>query len=144
MLPACPIGQRDGNFALGAFISFVEVSLDFQIAERAGIRVAPEAWIDRTYDGNGNLLPHTHSRAIIKSKGEILKQATSLIRRGQVHSSDGGNVSIDFQSIHLHAKMPYAKEIAEEVRNMLPHACSLTSEPFAMDFEDTGSELAFS
>ena len=112
--------------------------------ERAGIRVAPEAWVDRSYDSSGNLLPHTHSRAILKSRGEILKQASNLIRRGQVATADGNTISVDFQSIHLHAHIPNAAEIAEEIRAMIPHACALTSEPFAMDFEDTGTEPAFS
>ncbi len=112
--------------------------------ERAGIRVAPEAWIDRSYDASGNLLPHTHSRAVLKNRGEILKQAANLIRKGQVISADGTIVPIDFQTIHIHAKMADAKEVAEEIRQMIDHACSLTSEPFAMDFEDSAnSEPAY-
>lgn len=112
--------------------------------ERAGIRVAPEAWIDRAYDSNGNLLPHTHSRAIIKSPNEILRQAHNLIHRGIVQSVDGGPVQIDFQTIHIHAKLNDAKYIAEELRNMIPHACGLTSEPFPVEQEDPEfeSELA--
>jgi UPF0271 protein len=112
--------------------------------ERAGIRVAGEAWIDRMYDAQGHLLPHTHSRAIMKNPSEILKQAQSLIRNGTVHSNDGTNVKIDFQTIHLHPKMPQAKDVAEQVRMMIPHARGLTSEPFSVDEEDAGRSLAYS
>lgn len=104
--------------------------------ERAGIRVAGEAWIDRTYDGNGHLLPHTHSRAIIKNPNEILRQASNLIRHGTVQAADGSNVRIDFQTIHFHAKIPNAKVIAEQVRMMIPYACSLIAEPFSVEPED--------
>jgi len=99
--------------------------------ERAGIRVAGEAWIDRAYDSHGNLLPHSHSRAVLKSPQEILNQATNLIERGEVVAADGSKVKIDFQTIHLHSGMPNAKGIAESIRNSLPSACALTSEPFS-------------
>ncbi len=112
--------------------------------ERSGIRVAGEAWIDRTYDPTGHLLPHTHSRATLKNPAEILRQANSLIRYGTVQSSDGTTVKIDFQTIHLHARMPQAKVVAEQLRLMIPHACSLTAEPFTIDEEDDSYSLAYS
>lgn len=111
--------------------------------ERAGIRVAGEAWIDRTYDSNGHLLPHTHSRAIIKNPNEILRQASNLIRHGTVQSADGTTVRIDFQTIHFHAKIPNAKAIAEQVRMMIPYACSLIAEPFPVDHEEEPYCLAY-
>ncbi|PWT98933.1 MAG: LamB/YcsF family protein [Candidatus Melainabacteria bacterium] len=111
--------------------------------ERAGLRVAGEAWVDRAYDPNGSLLPHSHSRAILKSPREIINQAQTLIARREVVAVDGSRVPIDFQTIHLHAGMPNAKEIAETIRNMLPTACPLTAEPFTLGpVEDPG--LAFS
>ncbi len=103
--------------------------------ERAGIRVAQEAWLDRAYDNNGNLLPHTHSRAQMRSHNEIMNQARSLINHGEVIAADGSRVKIDFQTIHLHAGMPQARAIAEELRYMIPNPCALTSEPFTVEAE---------
>jgi UPF0271 protein len=111
--------------------------------ERAGIRVAGEAWIDRTYDANGHLLPHTHSRAVIKSPQEILRQASNLIRNGTVQCNDGTTIKVDFQTIHLHPKMPQAKTVAEQVRMMIPNARALTSEPFSIDEEDSDRTIAY-
>lgn len=111
--------------------------------ERAGIRVAGEAWVDRMYDANGQLLPHTHSRAVMKNPNDILRQAASLIRNGTVQSNDGTKVQVDFQTIHLHPRMPQAKLIAEQVREMLPNARALTAEPFTIDEEDPGRSLAY-
>jgi len=111
--------------------------------ERAGIRVAGEAWVDRAYDGHGALLPHSHSRAVIKSPQEILNQAHSLINRGEVTAVDGARVRIDFQSLHLHAGLPNLLNTADAIRNMIPHACSLTSEPFSIGPAEE-SELAYS
>lgn len=107
--------------------------------ERAGIRVAGEAWVDRAYDNHGNLLPHSHSRAILKSPQEILNQAHGLITRGEVTAADGSRVQLDFQTLHLHAGMPNAKNLAESIRDMLPHAQALTAEPFALEtVEESG------
>jgi UPF0271 protein len=111
--------------------------------ERAGIRVAGEVWLDRAYDANGQLLPHTHSRAIMRDPRDILRQANSLIKHGTVQAADGTQVKIDFQTIHLHARMPEAADIAEQIRMMIPEARSLTSEPFAVD-EHEHAGLAYS
>lgn len=111
--------------------------------ERAGIRVAGEAWIDRMYDAQGHLLPHTHSRAVMKNPNDILRQAQTLVRNSTVTANDGTKVTIDYQTIHLHAGIPQAKYIAEQLREMIPHARSLTSEPFTLDEEDHGRTLAY-
>lgn len=111
--------------------------------ERAGIRVAGEAWIDRMYDANGHLLPHTHSRAVMKNPNDILRQAASLIRNGTAQASDGSKVQVDYQTIHLHPRMPQAKLIAEQVREMIPYARGLTAEPFTLDAEDAVRTLAY-
>lgn len=101
--------------------------------EKAGIRVAGEVFVDRTYDLHGNLLPHTHSKAILKDARAILKQAASLTSSGTVTSVDGTSVRIDFQTIHLHAKVAEARFVAEQIRQMVPDARPLTSEPFSVD-----------
>ncbi len=104
-----------------------------QAGERAGIRVAGEAWIDRTYDATGSLLPHTHSRAVIKTPQEVVRQATSLIRHREVTAVDGTRIKLEYETIHLHSRIVQARYIAEEVRRLLPHACALTTEPFTID-----------
>lgn len=104
--------------------------------EKSGIRVAQEAWIDRAYDNQGNLLPHSHPKAVLKSQHEIIKQAVNLINHKQVVAQDGSHVKIDFQSLHVHAAMTNAKAIAEQVRAMVADACALTAEPFSLDKDD--------
>lgn len=111
--------------------------------DRAGVRVAGEAWIDRVYDSNGHLLPHTHSRSQIKNPQEILRQAAQLVRYGTVTSAEGTPVRIDFQTLHVHAKIPQAKLVCEQLRTVIPYACSLTSEPFSIDNESERLTLAY-
>lgn len=104
--------------------------------EKAGIRVAGEAWVDRVYDNTGNLLPHTHSKAVLTDPRDILNQAASLIKHGTVTAQDGSTIKLDFQTIHLHATVNQAKVVAERIRMMVPDARSLTAEPFAVDVHE--------
>jgi UPF0271 protein len=101
--------------------------------EKSGLRVAGEVWIDRAYDSHGNLLPDTNPRSEYKTRQEILKQAQQLIADRSVTTVDGSTVQIDFHTIHLHAQMVDAAEVAQQVCSWLPDACPLTSEPFAVD-----------
>ncbi|MBS1991419.1 MAG: LamB/YcsF family protein [Cyanobacteria bacterium SZAS LIN-2] len=112
-----------------------------QAGERAGIRVAGEAWIDRGYDAQGNLLPHTHSRAVLKSAQDVVRQANLLVRSGEVIAVDGTRVRLEFETIHLHSRIVQAKLIAEELRQLIPNACSLTSEPFTIDNVEENEEF---
>jgi len=79
----------------------------------------------------------------MKNPSDIIKQATNLVRNGTVQSNEGTQVKIDFQTIHLHPKMPQAKAVAEQVRMMIPHARALTSEPFSVQEEDNSGLLAY-
>jgi 5-oxoprolinase (ATP-hydrolysing) subunit A len=109
--------------------------------ERAGLRVAGEAWIDRVYDQNGHLLPHTHSRSQIKSPQEILRQAVGLVSHGAVVTAEGTTVKLDFQTLHVHANMVAAKQVCEQLRTLIPCACSLTCEPYNIDNETESENL---
>ncbi len=113
-----------------------------QAGEKAGVRVAGEAWVDRRYDSNGNLLLHSHPKAVISNPQEILRQASNLVRNRSVMAVDGSMVKLDFQSIHLHAKIVQAKSVAEQVRAMIVDARPLTAEPFNME-EDDSRMLAY-
>jgi UPF0271 protein len=110
--------------------------------ERGGIRVAGEAWIDRAYDTNGALLPHSHSRALLRSPQEILNQASRLIKYGEVLTADGSRLKLNFQTIHLHPHMVQARQVAESIRSMIPKAAPLTAEPYTLDHPES-PELAY-
>ncbi len=107
-------------------------SILYTAGERAGLKVAGEAWVDRMYDPNGHLLPHNHTKAKIKNQQDILAQAQSLISTGEVTASDGSVVKVDFQTIHLHSGLPNAIATAQAIRNMVPLVSRLRSEPYSV------------
>lgn len=114
----------------------------FLAGERAGVRVAGEALVDRVYDAGGNLLPHSHSRAVLKNPQDILNQASNLIHHSEVISVEGSRVRLDFQTIHLHPNMAQAKNICEQIRCMVTNPRPLTAEPFPLDRSEP-NEIAF-
>ena len=114
----------------------------YTAAERAGLKVAGEAWVDRMYDANGHLLPHNHTKAKIKSQNDILIQATSLINSGEVTASDGSIVKLEFQTLHLHSGLPNAVATAQAIRAMVPKISRLRSEPFNVGPQEA-SQLAY-
>jgi len=114
----------------------------YTAAERAGLKVAGEAWVDRMYDANGHLLPHNHTKAKLKSQQDILAQAESLITNGEVIASDGSIVKLDFQTVHLHSGLPNAIATAQSIRAMVPKISRLRSEPFSVGPQEE-SQLAY-
>jgi 5-oxoprolinase (ATP-hydrolysing) subunit A len=102
----------------------------YSAAERAGLKVAGEAWVDRVYDPNGHLLPHNHTKAKIRSQHDVLAQAENLIHNGEVIASDGSVVRLEFQTLHLHSGLPNAIATAQAIRSMVPKISRLRSEPF--------------
>jgi UPF0271 protein len=114
----------------------------YTAAERAGLKVAGEAWVDRVYDPNGHLLPHNHTKAKIRNQHDILAQAENLINSGEVIASDGSIVKLDFQTIHLHSGLPNAVATAQAIRSMVPKISRLRSEPFGVGPQEE-SQLAY-
>jgi hypothetical protein len=51
-------------------------------------------------------------------------------------------VPIDYQTIHLHANMPNAKVVAEQIRNLIGDARALTAEPYSVDVTEP-NEMAY-
>jgi len=106
--------------------------------EKAGLKVAAEAWVDRAYDANGHLLPHNHTKAKIKSPHDVMAQAQNLINHGEVIAADGSTVRLDFQTIHLHSSMPNAASTAQSIRALIPNARCLRSEPYSIGEPEEG------
>ena len=111
--------------------------------ERAGLKIAGEAWVDRLYDANGHLLPHNHTKAKMKNQHDIIAQAESLVNRGEVTAADGSIVKLDFQTIHLHPALPNAIATAQAIRAMVPQISRLRSEPYSVGPQEE-TQLAYS
>ena len=87
--------------------------------ERAGLRVAAEAFVDRRYQADGSLVPRTHPLALIESEEEALNQALALANHLPVTAVDGSLLSIKADTLCIHGDSDHALQFASVVKSAL-------------------------
>ncbi|MFS2280763.1 5-oxoprolinase subunit PxpA [Microbacterium sp. OR21] len=92
------------------------------VAARAGLSVAAEAFADRGYLPDGALVPRTQPGAVLHDASDVAERMVRLAESGVVRAVDGTDVRIDVQSICVHGDSPGAVAMAAETRRMLQHA----------------------
>ena len=81
-------------------------SVFFTEARQLGLRTVAEAFADRAYRSDGQLL-------------HIAERVVDMVKSGTVTAVDGSVVNIDVESVCVHGDSPGAVEIAGAVRNRL-------------------------
>jgi UPF0271 protein len=85
----------------------------------AGLQVANEVFADRTYQSDGSLTPRSRPGSMIEDVRDALAQVEGMLTRGRVRALDGGEVSIEADTICVHGDQAGAAEFAKELRGML-------------------------
>lgn len=96
-------------------------------ADRAGIAFACEAFPDRHYTDDGNLMPRDQPLSVITNPVEAAERVTRMIADGEVVTVSGGRVRVEFDSLCIHGDEPTAVMIGRSVRRVV---------------EDLGAEIA--
>ena len=91
-------------------------------ARALGLRMAAEAFADRTYRPDGSLTPRSQPQAMIPDEAGAVTQVLRLIREGWVRAVDGGRVAISADTICMHGDGPHAVEFARRLRAELAAA----------------------
>jgi 5-oxoprolinase (ATP-hydrolysing) subunit A len=91
-------------------------------AQRAGLPVINEAFVDRAYTATGTLVPRSIPGAVITDPQQVARRAVALAREGRVTTLDGESVSIRARSLCVHGDTPGAVELAKQVRTALKGA----------------------
>ena len=94
-------------------------SVFFTEARRLGLRTVAEAFADRAYRSDGQLLPRSDSGAVLRDPIQIAERVLDIVKSGTVTAADGSVVKIDVESVCVHGDSPGAVEIAGAVRNRL-------------------------
>ena len=94
-------------------------SVFFTEARRLGLRTVAEAFADRAYQPDGQLLPRSDSGAVLRDPVRIAERVLVMVKSGTVTAIDGSVVNIDVESVCVHGDSPGAVEIAGAVRNRL-------------------------
>ena len=105
-------------------------SVFFAEARRLGLRTVAEAFADRAYQPDGQLVSRSNPAAVLHDPAQIAERVLSMITTGTVTAVDGSLITIEVESVCVHGDSPGAVAIAGAVRDRL-HAEGITVAAFA-------------
>ena len=94
-------------------------SVFFTEARRLGLRTVAEAFADRAYQPDGQLVPRSDAGAVLTDPAQIADRVLSMVTTGSVTAVDGSVVAIEVESVCIHGDSPGAVEIAGAIRDRL-------------------------
>lgn len=91
-------------------------SLMLTVAKEENLAIISEVFADRHYLADGSLVPRTRDDALVENDDEAISQVLQMVLEGSVPTVDGGNATIQADSICLHGDGAHAIEFAEKIR----------------------------
>jgi len=89
---------------------------------RLGLRTVAEAFADRAYRPDGQLVSRREPGAVLHEPAAIADRVVAMVTSGQVTATDGGQIPISVESVCVHGDSPGAVQIATAVRDQLKAA----------------------
>lgn len=86
---------------------------------REGLRVAEEAYIDRTYEDNGAMTSRRHADAMIHDADQAIRQVLSFIEEQAIISKHGKKIPTRIHTFCAHGDEPTGVAVAGAVRAAL-------------------------
>lgn len=87
-----------------------------ELARKSGLNVVAEAFADRAYTPDGQLVSRREPGAVLHDTAEIAGRMLQLAQSGTLQAIDGSTIKVDAQSICVHGDSPGAVAIAREIR----------------------------
>ncbi len=94
-------------------------SVFFTEAQELGLRTVPEAFADRAYRSDGQLVSRRDRNAVLHDVEEIADRVASMVTAGRVAAVDGSTIPVTVESVCVHGDSPGAVQIANAVRERL-------------------------
>jgi UPF0271 protein len=91
----------------------------FDEAAERGLRTVNEAFADRAYRPDGQLVSRREPGAVLDDPDVIADRVLTMVTSGAVTACDGSEVTLDVESICVHGDSPGAVRIATAVRERL-------------------------
>ncbi len=91
----------------------------YKAAMRRDLMFVGEAFADRAYQPDGQLVPRRIPGAILEADSERVEQALSIAVKGQVTTLEGAVIALPAQTICLHGDSPGAVKSATKIRAAL-------------------------
>ena len=89
---------------------------------RLGLRVAAEAFADRSYEADGTLTPRHFADSVLSEPGRAAERAVRMVRDKKVVARDGTALTLQVDTICVHGDTPGAAGLAAAVRLGLEQA----------------------
>ncbi|UHS63399.1 LamB/YcsF family protein [Agrobacterium vaccinii] len=86
------------------------------LARKSGLAVVAEAFADRAYTPQGQLVSRREAGAVLHDAEKIAARMVQLAREGTLEAIDGSIIKIEAQSICVHGDSPGAVAIAQTIR----------------------------
>lgn len=99
-------------------------------ARTAGLTVVAEAFADRAYTPQGNLVSRREKGSVLHDPELVAQRMLRMVRDGVIEAIDGTMTQIDAQSICVHGDSPGAVAIAQRLRALLEESGHAV-QPFA-------------
>jgi UPF0271 protein len=87
-----------------------------KIGEQVGLRVVYEAFPDRAYTSDGNLLSRRQPGALIKDPQEVLERTLLMAKERKIIATDGSTIEIDVESLCVHGDNPSAVDLVKGIK----------------------------
>ena len=94
----------------------------FDEATRIGLRTVAEAFADRAYRPDGQLVSRGETLAVLEDPAAIADRMVTMVTSGRVTAIDGSQVPVSVESVCVHGDSPGAVQIATTVRDRLQAA----------------------
>jgi 5-oxoprolinase (ATP-hydrolysing) subunit A len=91
----------------------------FDEAGRVGLRTVAEAFADRAYRPDGQLVSRREPGAVLNDPEAIARRVVSMVTNGRVTAVDGTQIGVTVESVCVHGDSPGAVQIAAAVRAAL-------------------------
>jgi UPF0271 protein len=97
----------------------VSGSAFFDEAGQRGLRTVGEAFADRAYRPDGQLVSRREPGAVLDDPAAIADRVLTMVTSGIVTAVDGSEIELDVESVCVHGDSPGAVQIATIVRERL-------------------------
>lgn len=98
-------------------------------AKQVGVKYVEEAFADRAYTKEGNLVPRSQPGAVIHDIDQVAQRVLTLVQTGKITAIDGTELKLSADTICVHGDTPGAVDMIKAIRNGLEQA-NVTLKPF--------------
>ena len=125
------VTNREQGAAVAEAVRLVDAALPvlgiagsafFDEATQRGLRTVAEAFADRAYRPDGQLVSRREPGAVLHDPAAIADRVETMVSSGQVTAIDGTQLAVSVESVCVHGDSPGAVQIASAVRDQLKAA----------------------